>query len=88
MHGSENCAKHMVKIKGKAQVGDIIEVAMDDSHVMEASALAYMLPLAGFIAGLAAGWGMTKTGEDERRAADGAVRDHRHGGGVFHHARH
>ena len=62
MHGSENCAKHMVKIKGKAQVGDVIEVAMDDSHVMEASALAYMLPLAGFIAGLAAGWGIAKTG--------------------------
>jgi len=35
---------------------------MDDSHVMEASALAYMLPLAGFIAGLAAGWGIAKTG--------------------------
>ena len=52
----------MVKIKGKAQVGDVIEVAMDDSHVMEASALAYMLPLAGFIAGLAAGWGIAKTG--------------------------
>ncbi len=62
MHGSENCAKHMVKIKGKAQVGDVIEVVMDDSHVMEASALAYMLPLAGFIAGLAAGWGIAKTG--------------------------
>ena len=30
--------------------------------VMEASALAYMLPLAGFIAGLAAGWGIAKTG--------------------------
>lgn len=44
------------------QVGDIIEVEMDDSHVMEASALAYMLPLAGFIVGLAAGWVLTKTG--------------------------
>ena len=88
MHGSENCAKHMVKIKGKAQVGDVIEVAMDDSHVMEASALAYMLPLAGFIAGLAAGWRISKDGRIwKRRAADGAVRDHRHGGGVFHHAR-
>ena len=62
MHGSENCAKHTVSLKGRAQVGDIIEVEMDDSHVMEASALAYMLPLAGFIVGLAAGWGLTKTG--------------------------
>ena len=48
--------------KVNPQVGDIIEVEMDDSHVMEASALAYMLPLAGFIVGLAAGWGLTKTG--------------------------
>lgn len=46
MHGSESCAKHTVKLKGKANVGDIIEVEMDSSHVMEASALAYMLPLA------------------------------------------
>lgn len=44
MHGSESCAKHTVKLKGKANVGDIIEVEMDSSHVMEASALAYMLP--------------------------------------------
>ena len=72
MHGSENCAKHTVSLKGRAQVGDIIEVEMDDSHVMEASAL-----------------GPDKDGrEDERRTADGAVRGDRHGGGVFHHARH
>ena len=60
MHGSENCAKHTVKLKGRANVGDVIEVEMDDSHVMEASALAYMLPLAGFIIGLAAGWLISK----------------------------
>ena len=60
MHGSENCAKHTVSLKGRAQVGDIIEVEMDDSHVMEASALAYMLPLAGFIVGLAGGWLISK----------------------------
>ena len=60
MHGSESCAKHTVKLKGKANVGDIIEVEMDSSHVMEASALAYMLPLAGFIIGLAAGWLISK----------------------------
>ncbi len=87
MHGSENCAKHTVNLKGTAQVGDIIEVEMDDSHVMEASALAYMLPLAGFIVGLAAGWGLQRRACGERRTADGAVRDDRHGGGVFHHAR-
>lgn len=60
MHGSESCAKHTVKLKGKANVGDIIEVEMDSSHVMEASALAYMLPLAGFIIGLAGGWLVSK----------------------------
>ena len=62
MHGSENRAKHMVKIKGKAQVGDASKWRWTIRHVMEASALAYMLPLAGFIAGLAAGWGIAKTG--------------------------
>ena len=60
MHGSESCAKHTVKLKGKANVGYIIEMEMDSSHVMEASALAYMLPLAGFIIGLAGGWLVSK----------------------------
>lgn len=56
MHGSENCAKHTIKLPGKADAGDRVEVELDDSHVMAASALAYMVPLAGFVLGLAAGW--------------------------------
>lgn len=56
MHGSNDCGKHTITLRGKAQVGDTVEVAMDDSHVMAASALAYLIPLAGFIVGLAAGW--------------------------------
>jgi len=50
--GSTNCAKHTIKIKGKADVGDRIVVEMDESHVMAASALAYMTPFAGFMIGL------------------------------------
>ena len=50
--GSTNCAKHTITIKGKADVGDEIVVEMDDSHVMAASATAYMIPFAGFMIGL------------------------------------
>ena len=59
MHGSEDCAKHTITLKGKAQKGDIVEVEMDDSHVMAASAMAYLIPLAGFIVGFALGWLLT-----------------------------
>ncbi|MBQ7784563.1 MAG: SoxR reducing system RseC family protein [Clostridia bacterium] len=52
MHGSHNCAKHTVKIRGKADVGDQIVVEMDEGHVMAASAVAYMIPFAGFFLGL------------------------------------
>ena len=50
--GSTDCAKHTITIPGKADVGDEIVVEMDESHVMAASATAYMIPFAGFMAGL------------------------------------
>ena len=56
MHGSTDCAKHTVKIRGKAEVGDEIVVEMDDSQVMAASAMAYLIPFAGLMLGLGAGW--------------------------------
>ena len=56
MRGSEDCAKHTIVLKGKAAVGDEVVVEMDDSHVMAASALAYIVPLTGFILGLVLGW--------------------------------
>ena len=56
MHGSSDCAKHTVKLKGKADVGDEVVVEMDDSRVMAASAAAYLVPFAGMIIGLALGW--------------------------------
>ena len=52
MHGSTDCAKHTITIKGQADVGDEIVVEMDESHVMAASATAYMIPLAGFMIGI------------------------------------
>lgn len=58
MHGSTDCKKHEIQLRGKANLGDIVEVEMDDSHVMAASALAYMVPLAGFLLGLLAGWAL------------------------------
>ena len=56
MHGSDDCAKHTIVLRGQAAPGDVVEVEMDDTHVMAASALAYILPLAGFLLGLAGGW--------------------------------
>ena len=57
-HGSENCAKHTITIPGKADVGDEIVVEMDESHIMAASAATYMIPFAGFMIGLLAGYGL------------------------------
>ena len=59
MHGSEDCAKHTIKIKGKAEVGDLIEVEMDDSHVVAATAFAYMVPFVGFMLGMLCGWALS-----------------------------
>ncbi len=59
MHGSTDCAKHTIKIRGVAEVGDLIEVEMDDSHVAAASAIAYMIPLAGFLLGFFGGWALS-----------------------------
>ena len=56
--GSTNCAKHTITIPGKADVGDEIVVEMDESHVMAASATAYMIPFAGFMIGLLSGYAL------------------------------
>lgn len=57
--GSTNCKKHTLTIRGKAEVGDEIVVEMDESHVMAASAVAYMIPFAGFILGLLIGYALS-----------------------------
>ena len=56
--GSTDCAKHTITIRGKADVGDEIVVEMDESHVMAASATAYMIPFAGFMIGLMSGYAL------------------------------
>ena len=56
--GSTDCAKHTITIPGKADVGDEIVVEMDESHVMAASATAYMIPFAGFMIGLFASYAL------------------------------
>jgi len=58
MHGSMDCAKHTITLKGKADVGDEIVVEMDESHIMAASATAYMIPFAGFMIGLLASYAL------------------------------
>ena len=52
MHGSTDCSKHTITIRGTADVGDEIVVEMDESHVMAACATAYMIPFAGFMIGI------------------------------------
>lgn len=76
MHGSTDCAKHTVKLRGKADVGDEIVVEMDDSQVMAASATAYLIPFAGMMLGLGAGWwlgGMQSAINPELVTAAGAI---------------
>ena len=54
-----NCNR--VDIPGEAEVGDTIDVEMPDRSVVGASAIAYILPLALFLAGLFAGNGLHGT---------------------------
>ena len=60
MHGSEDCAKHTIRIRGRAEVGDIVEVEMDDSHIVAETAVAYMIPFAGLVLGLFGGWALSR----------------------------
>jgi len=53
--GSESCAKHTLVIPGEGSPGDRIEVEIDESHFVLASAVAYLIPLVGLIGGLALG---------------------------------
>ena len=53
--GSESCAKHTLVIPGSGSPGDEIDVEIDDSHIVLASAIAYLIPLAGLVCGLALG---------------------------------
>lgn len=60
MRGSEDCAKHTITLRGRANRGDVVEVEIDDSNVMAMSATAYLIPLAGFGLGLGGGWLLTR----------------------------
>lgn len=57
--GSESCKQHTIFLKGDAHVGDTVSVELDDSHVMLASMVAYLIPLAGFILGLVLGYALS-----------------------------
>ena len=45
----------VVTLRGSAEAGDWVDVQMPDARVLKASALTYLLPLSGLVAGLAAG---------------------------------
>ena len=45
----------VVKIKGTARCGDMVDVEMPDAKVLKASALTYLVPLTGLILGIVLG---------------------------------
>lgn len=54
------CAGHhkpsVLEIPGEASVGDAAVVYLPDNTLVKASLLAYVLPVAGLLAGMTAGW--------------------------------
>ena len=52
-----------VRIRGDALEGDMVDVEMPDARVLKASAVTYLVPLAGLIAGLALGTAIFPTDE-------------------------
>lgn len=62
----------LVEVDGEAQTGDSVDVEMPDSRVVKASVLAYMIPLAGLLTGLAAG-NMLFEGSDEAMLISGLL---------------
>lgn len=48
-------ADSVIKIKGTAHRGDMVDVEMPDAKVLKASALTYLVPLTGLILGLILG---------------------------------
>jgi len=51
---------HQVILPGEAAVGDLVTVNMPEARVVSASALAYLIPLAGLLAGLIIGAGQAE----------------------------
>ena len=54
-HGCISKACANIAVEGEAEVGDIVDVALPDKSIVKASALAYLVPLALFVAGMLLG---------------------------------
>lgn len=63
--------KELVKILGDAEIGDVVEVEMPDAKIVRASALAYVVPLVGLMAGLLIGQNVF--GSDTAAAVGGLI---------------
>ena len=46
----------VIALKGDCKVGDWVKVEYPESRFLEATAIAYVIPLIGLLAGLALGW--------------------------------
>ena len=47
--------KHVLRVKGEGHVGDAAVVSLPEQTIVKASAMAYLLPLAGLFAGMLPG---------------------------------
>ena len=62
--GCKGCAKglmsksELLTVFGEAEVGDVVDVQMPENRILQASLLAYALPLLLLLAGLSAGYVM------------------------------
>lgn len=60
-----------IDLKADCEIGNWVKVVLPDKRFMAASALAYAVPLAGFLAGLAAGYAVS--GGSELSAVAGSL---------------
>ena len=64
--------KHVLLVKGEGHVGDVAVVSLPEQTVVKASALAYLLPLAGLFVGMRAGCAAERDGGQCHRRCDWA----------------
>ena len=65
--------KHVLLVKGEGHVGDVAVVSLPEQTVVKASALAYLLPLAGLFIGMLLGALVAPQSETAGSAIGGVI---------------
>ena len=65
--------KHVLLVKGEGHVGDVAVVSLPEQTVVKASALAYLLPLAGLFVGMLLGALIAPQSETAGSAIGGVI---------------